>query len=104
VLFTTDCASPAGAPPGRYRSLGVELEVGADRVVRVPGQPNFAGSALTLEQGAVNVSTWLNLSLRDAWALCSTAPAGFFGIDLPQIPLPEDLPGPSSPPNLAGRE
>ena len=29
VLFTTDCASPAGAPPGRYRSLGVELEVGA---------------------------------------------------------------------------
>lgn len=51
ILFTTDAMSAAGAPNGRYNIGHVEVEVGDDRVVRQPGKPNFAGSALCPDQG-----------------------------------------------------
>jgi hypothetical protein len=69
----------------------------------VPGYPNFAGSSLSLDQGAVNISAWLGISLQEAWAMCSTRPAGLFGIDLPEIPNPTGLPSPSNPPDLSGQ-
>jgi N-acetylglucosamine-6-phosphate deacetylase len=46
IYYTTDAMAAAGAPPGRYRLGSMELEVGADQVVRQPGSKLFAGSAL----------------------------------------------------------
>jgi len=85
ALFTTDCMSAAGAPAGRYRLGKHELEVGEDRVVRVPGSPMFAGSALTPDQGVINLEAWLGLAPEAARTLFSTAVAERFGIELPRV-------------------
>jgi N-acetylglucosamine-6-phosphate deacetylase len=97
-VFISDCISPAGAPPGRYFSNGHELEVGEDRVARRVGQRNFAGSTLALDQGVSNISSWLGLSIEEAWHLCSTAPAALVGVTLPQIEAPQSFPDPFEPP------
>jgi N-acetylglucosamine-6-phosphate deacetylase len=80
VLFTTDCMSAAGAPPGRYTIGHLEVEVGADRVVREPGKPNFAGSALTMDQAAKNVEAFLGWSAEEADAACGSRVREFFGL------------------------
>jgi N-acetylglucosamine-6-phosphate deacetylase len=85
ALFTTDAMAAAGAPPGRYRLGALDLEVGTDRVVRLPGQPFFAGSALTPLAGLANAARWLGLTESSARALFSTAVGQAFGIDLPEL-------------------
>lgn len=80
VLFTTDCMSAAGAPPGRYRIAHLEMEVGADRVVREPGKTNFAGSALEMDQAAKNVEAFLGWSAAEADAACGSRVREFFGL------------------------
>ncbi len=80
VLFTTDCMSAAGAPPGRYRLAGLELEVGADRVVRQPGETRyFAGSALTMDEAVTNLETHLGWTRAAATAACGARVARFLG-------------------------
>lgn len=71
VLFTTDCMAAAGAAPGRYTLGELELEVGADQVVRMPGSPTFAGSALTMDQAVANVANWLGWSEAQAASACA---------------------------------
>jgi N-acetylglucosamine-6-phosphate deacetylase len=70
VLFTTDCMAAAGAGPGRYRIGRLEIEVGADGVVREPGQHNFAGSSLTMDRAAANAGTWLGWTDAEVAAAC----------------------------------
>lgn len=91
VILTSDCMAAAGAGSGRYRLGSLEVEVGADGVVRQPGQKNFAGSSLALAQGVANFSRWTGLSLDEAWPLASTVVADLFEIDLPTIPVARDL-------------
>lgn len=88
ALFTTDAMAAAGAPDGRYRLAGHELEVGRDRVVRLPGSPLFAGSALTPPEGVANLSRWLGLDPDHARRLFSTAIAEAFGLTLPLLDPP----------------
>lgn len=85
ALFTTDCMAAAGAPSGIYTIAHHELEVGEDRVVRMPGSSQFAGSALEPDRGVANIQRWLNLSPDEARALFSTAVADAFGIQLPDL-------------------
>jgi N-acetylglucosamine-6-phosphate deacetylase len=85
VLLTTDCMSAAGAPNGRYRLAGIEVEVGDDRVVRQPGSPTFAGSSLTLDQGVENFARWTGIDFDQAWTLASKTVAEVFDIDLPLL-------------------
>jgi N-acetylglucosamine-6-phosphate deacetylase len=66
VLFTTDCMAAAGAPTGSHTLGELELEVGDDRVVRLPDSPTFAGSALTMDRAAANVMDWLGWSEEEA--------------------------------------
>lgn len=69
VLFTTDAMAAAGAPPGRYRLAGLEMDVGEDGVVRGPNG-GFAGSSLTPRQGVERVAAMLGLSraaAEDHW-------------------------------------
>lgn len=82
AFFTTDCMAAAGAPPGRYRIGHLELEVGSDRVVRLPGEDRFAGSSLTLDFGVLNISRWLEIPQPEAVRICSTEAAAHFGIEL----------------------
>ncbi len=88
TILTSDCMAAAGAPNGRYTLGELEIEVGDDRVVRQPGESNLAGSALTLEEGVMNFSLWLDVPMEEAWALGSTAVADRFGIELPMIAGP----------------
>jgi N-acetylglucosamine-6-phosphate deacetylase len=80
VLFTTDCMAAAGAGPGRYRIGRLEIEVGADRIVREPGRPNFAGSSLTMDHAAANVAAWLGWSAEDAAAACGARVRAALGL------------------------
>jgi N-acetylglucosamine-6-phosphate deacetylase len=79
VILTTDAMAAAGAPPGRYTIGALELEVGADAVVRLPGSNHFAGSALRLDHGVANAAEWLGIPLGEAAALASTVPAASLG-------------------------
>ncbi len=79
VILTTDAMSAAGAAPGRYTLGALELEVGADAVVRLPGAAHFAGSALRLDHGVANAASWLQLSLEEAAKFASSVPAVLLG-------------------------
>ncbi len=85
ALFTTDAMAAAGAPDGRYRLARHELEVGRDRVVRLPDSLLFAGSALTPPEGMANLSRWLGLDPDHARRLFSTTVAEAFGLTLPLL-------------------
>jgi N-acetylglucosamine-6-phosphate deacetylase len=73
-ILVTDAMAAAGAPPGRYSIGELELEVGADRIVRQPGSPNFAGSALTMNEAVANLVRFAHIPLADAWDAASLVP------------------------------
>ncbi|NLV92494.1 MAG: amidohydrolase family protein [Firmicutes bacterium] len=54
VVLVSDAVSVAGLPPGHYRTLGMEVELQAEGVVRLSGTPYLAGSALTLLRAVTN--------------------------------------------------
>ncbi len=80
IYYTTDAMSAAGAPPGRYTIGSIELEVGADQIVRQPGKPNFAGSALKPVDGITRAAQMLGKSWRDVWPHFSQRPAELMGL------------------------
>ena len=80
IYYTTDAMSAAGAPPGLYTINKIKVEVGADQVVRQPGQTNFAGSALRPWQGIARAGEMLGVSWRRLWPLASTQPARWMGL------------------------
>jgi N-acetylglucosamine-6-phosphate deacetylase len=80
IYYTTDAMSAAGAPPGRYSLGALELEVGEDRVVRYPGKPNFAGSALRPIDGIFLAAKMLGCSWREVWDRFSQIPAELMGL------------------------
>ena len=82
IYYTTDAMSAAGAGPGRYALAGQVLEVGVDQVVRQPGQPNFAGSALSPLDGISRAMDMTGESWRSIWSRYSAVPAQFMGLDL----------------------
>jgi N-acetylglucosamine-6-phosphate deacetylase len=80
LLYTTDAMAAAGAPPGRYSLGRLQLEVGADRVVRRPGRTNFAGSALTPAEGVWRAAEMLGAPWSRVWQRWSEAPAAWLGL------------------------
>ncbi|KAF0180124.1 MAG: N-acetylglucosamine-6-phosphate deacetylase [Limisphaerales bacterium] len=80
IYYTTDAMSAAGAPPGRYTIGTIELEVGADQIVRQPGKPNFAGSALKPVDGITRAAQMLGKSWREVWPHFSQRPAELMGL------------------------
>ena len=80
IYYTTDAMSAAGAPPGRYTIGTIELEVGADQIVRQPGKPNFAGSALRPIDGITRAAAMLGKSWREVWPHFSQHPAQLMGL------------------------
>jgi len=81
IYYTTDAMAAAGAPPGRYTIGVLEVEVGADQIVRQPGKTNYAGSALTPIDGVRRAASMLSCGWPNAWNRLSVRPAGFMGIE-----------------------
>lgn len=80
VLFTTDCMAAAGAPPGKYRLGRMAMQVGADGIVRQPGEKrSFAGSSLTMDAAARNVQHMVGWTRAHAASACSQRVAKFLG-------------------------
>jgi N-acetylglucosamine-6-phosphate deacetylase len=74
ALLVSDAMAAAAAPPGRYSIGDLELEVGADGVVREPGKKHFAGSTLTMENAVANLVRFAGVSLAEAWTAASVQP------------------------------
>ena len=80
MYYTTDAMSAAGAPPGRYKLGKMDLEVGPDQIVRQPGKPLFAGSALRPIEGVFRAAQMLGCSWQEVWPRFSEAPARLMGL------------------------
>jgi len=81
IYYVSDAMSAAGAGPGKYKLGRLELEVGKDQIVRLPGSPNFAGSALAPIDGVFRAAEMLNCEWREVWRNFSELPARFLGLD-----------------------
>lgn len=75
IYYTTDAMAAAGMPPGRYKLGKLELEVGADQIVRYPGRSNFAGSALRPIDGVFRAAKMLGARWQETWKRLSEVPA-----------------------------
>lgn len=80
IYYTTDAMAAAGAPPGRYHMGRLEVEVGADQIVRQPGRTNFAGSAARPIEAVFRAAAMLQCAWQDVWARLSATPARFMGM------------------------
>lgn len=80
ILFTTDCMAAADEGPGTFRLGRLSVEVGADGIVRQPGKPNFAGSAITMPQAWERAQSLLGLDASTAHALCGSRVADCLGL------------------------
>src|SRR5206468_5846455 len=80
IYYTTDAMSAAGMPPGRYKLGAMELEVGPDQIVRQPGKPLFAGSALRPIDGIFRAAQMLGRPWQEVWPRFSEAPAKLMGM------------------------
>lgn len=83
VIYVTDAMAAAGAPAGRYRLGRLELDVGVDQVVRLPGQTNFAGSALRPVEAVFRAAEMLGAPWQAAWERQAIAPAEWMGLSFP---------------------
>jgi N-acetylglucosamine-6-phosphate deacetylase len=75
IFYTSDAMAAAGAPPGRYTLGSLTVEVGEDQIVRLPGSPLFAGSALEPMAGVFRAAEMLESSWRPVWHRFSVRPA-----------------------------
>lgn len=87
VVLVSDAMAAAAAGPGRYSLGSLEMEVAEDEVVRLPGSPFFAGSALRLDEGVQRAAKWLGITQEAARSLASTAPAVALGFSVPSASL-----------------
>ena len=80
IYYTTDAMSAAGMEPGRYQLGRLNLEVGPDQIVRYPGRPNFAGSALRPIEGVFRAAKMLGCSWQKVWPRLSEIPTKLMGL------------------------
>ena len=80
VFYTTDSMSAAGMPPGRFKLGTLEVEVGEDQVVRLPGKPLFAGSALRPVDGVLRAAEMLGRPWQEVWPRFSITPGRLMGL------------------------
>jgi N-acetylglucosamine-6-phosphate deacetylase len=79
IFYVSDAMAAADAAPGRYRIGRLEVEVGEDEIVRLPGSANYAGSALRPIDGIFRAAEMLRCSWRDVWPRYSHVPASLVG-------------------------
>lgn len=74
-ILVTDAVAAAAAPPGDYRVGRVAVHRGEEPVIRLPGTPHLAGSALTLDQAARNLLDWTGYGFDEVFAMARANPA-----------------------------
>ena len=79
VVLVTDAIAAAGQPPGEYRLGAVTVRLDENGRVAVPGQPNLAGSALSMDRAVAHTVRFAGVSIEDALAMASTTPAEYLG-------------------------
>ena len=80
IFYVSDAMSAAGAGPGSFRLGRLELEVGEDEIVRLPGSANYAGSALRPIDGVFRAAEMLKCNWRAVWPCFSHVPASVAGM------------------------
>ena len=81
TILVTDATTAAGRPPGDYMLGSLKVRLDDSGRVAVPGQPNLAGSALSLDRAIGNTVRFTGLPLEDVLAMASTTPARYLGIE-----------------------
>jgi N-acetylglucosamine-6-phosphate deacetylase len=85
-VLITDAISAADVGPGVYRLGKDEVIVRDDLHVSKPGEPNLAGSALTLDCAVLNVASRCDVPFDSAWKMASEIPASLIGLsELPEV-------------------
>lgn len=82
-ILVSDATAAADMGPGRYVLAGMEVEVSPSLRVSKPGEPNLAGSALTLDRAVFQVARNCAVSFEEAWAMASANPARAIGLGVP---------------------
>ena len=70
----------ADSPPGKYQFGHLELEVGLEKIVKLPGTNNLAGSALTPINCIRFASEMLRCDWQEIWKNYSNIPAEFMNL------------------------
>jgi N-acetylglucosamine-6-phosphate deacetylase len=83
IFYVSDAMAAADARPGRYRIGRLEVEVGDDEIVRMPGSTNYAGSALRPIDGVLRAAEMLRCTWHDVWPRYSHVPASLAGLSSP---------------------
>lgn len=85
-VLVTDAIVAAEVGPGRYKLGSKEVVVQEDLYVSKPGEPNLAGSALTLDRAVINTVAHCDVSFKQAWTMASTRPAELVGLSsVPEV-------------------
>jgi N-acetylglucosamine-6-phosphate deacetylase len=80
VVLVTDAIAAAGQPPGDYQLGALSVRLDQNGRVAVPGQPNLAGSALSMDRAVANTVKFAGVTLEDALAMASTLPAEYLNV------------------------
>ena len=80
TILVTDAITAAGRPPGDYRLGNVSVRLDETGRVAVPGQPNLAGSALSMDRAIGNTVRFTGLPLKEVLPMATTTPARYLGI------------------------
>ena len=81
TILVTDATTAAGRPPGEYMLGSLKVRLDENGRVAVPGQPNLAGSALSLDRAIGNTVRFTGLPLDVVLPMASTTPARYLGIE-----------------------
>jgi N-acetylglucosamine-6-phosphate deacetylase len=92
IFYISDAMAAAAMPPGRYRIGRLDLEVGPDQVVWLPGTGNLAGSTLRPIDGVFRAAAMLGCAWQQTWVRYSESPACLMGLPSGlQVGAPADL-------------
>jgi N-acetylglucosamine-6-phosphate deacetylase len=74
AIIVTDAMAAAGMPPGRFRLGRIKVEVGEDRVARLPGNLQLAGAAVPMALAAANLAREVGLTAEQIHRLTVVNP------------------------------
>ena len=84
AIIVTDAMAAAGMPPGRFCLGRLDVEVGEDRVARVPGSLQLAGAAVTMALAAANLAREVGLTAEQIHQLTVINPGAAIGFCRPR--------------------
>lgn len=80
TVLVTDATTAAGQSPGDYMLGSLKVRLDDTGRVAVPGQPNLAGSALSLDKAIGLTARFTGLPLATVLAMATTTPARYLGV------------------------